>query len=412
MAGLIHGPEWETFHAAVAPGLLRAGDNLIAVELRPSGRSSAPRFDVELRGRTAARLTRGPILLQVAATSAAILLESDLPVDAAVEWGATAALGQRVDAAGPARRHLLALRDLPASSLVHYRVLVAGAASPTRSFRTLPGAGEVVRLGVYGDVRGGHQTHAALLAQLRSEDPDVIVATGDLVLRGSDEGDWQRFFAIAGEVLATIPYVSAIGNHDTGRTGDARRRFGDVFALPAVVAGTERPAWAHWHSHDVGDVHLAMLDSNAYDEQAQLDWLDADLSAARARGARVLIAVTHDGPFSRGTHGGNARAAADYVPVLVRHRAALILSGHDHLYQRGRQGGLDYVVSGGGGAPLYAITCGVRGKRACKVDDGMLAVIREHHYVILTVYPDALEICPRRADGTALEACTRTRLAP
>ncbi len=413
LAGLIRGPEWETFHVPAAPGVLRAGDNVIAVEVRPSGRSVAPRFDLELIARGAPRLVRGPLLQRVAPTSAAIAVETDLPLTAAVEWGPTEALGHRVEAAGRARRHVLELTGLPASATVHYRVVVGGDASPTRTFRTLPGAGEVVRLGVYGDVRGGHATHARLIAQLRAEDPDAIIATGDLVLRGSDEGDWQRFFEVTGEVLATIPYVSAIGNHDTGRAGDARRRFGEVFVLPPVPAGADgeaRPDWAHWHSYDLGDVHLAMLDSNAYDQQAQLDWLDADLAAARARGARALIAVTHDGPYSRGTHGGNARAAQDVVPILARHGVALILSGHDHLYQRGRHGGVDYIVSGGGGAPLYAITCGVSGKRACKTDDGMIAVAREHHYVMLTVYPDAIEVCARRVDGSALEPCAQLRL--
>jgi hypothetical protein len=411
MAEIIHGPEWETFHVPVSPGLLRAGDNVIAVELRPSGRSTAPRFDLELIGRDAARLTRGPMLLNVGATSASNVIESDLPLDAAIEWGETDALGQRVaSGAGRARRHVVDLAGLPASSTVHYRVIAGGAASPTRTFRTLPAAGEVVRLGLYGDVRGGHATHARLLAQLRAEDPDAIVATGDLVLRGSDEADWQRFFEVTGEVLATIPYVSAIGNHDTGRTGDARRRFGTTFALPPAAGDTERPEWAHWYGFDIGSVHLAMLDSNAYDDERQLEWLDADLTAARARGARVLIAVTHDGPFSRGTHGGNARAAKDFVPVLAKHGVTLILSGHDHIYQRGRQGDVDYIVSGGGGAPLYSITCGVSGKRACKVDDGMIAVAKEHHYVMLAVYPDVVEVCPKRQDGTPLEACVKIKV--
>ena len=405
---LPRGPEWETFHVAVVPGLLRAGENVLAVEVRPSIRARAPRLDVELIGRPAAQLVRGPILQAVTRTSATIVVETDLPALAEVEWGATAALGTRVASpAGRARRHEIALPDLPASAEVHYRVLAAGAATPVYRFRTLPAAGEVLRIAVYGDVRGGHDTHAALVAAMRAEDPDVVLASGDLVLRGSDEGDWQRFFEVTGDLLATVPYWSAPGNHDTGRAGDARRRFGDVWILPDAA---DRPEWGHWYGLDLGEVHVAMLDSNAYDEPRQLEWLAADLAAAKARGARALLAFTHDGPFSRGTHGGNALAAERYVPVLVEHGVSLIVSGHDHLYQRGEMAGLAYIVSGGGGAPLYAVRCGVAGKRRCKVDDGMLAVAREHHYVMLSVYPDFLEACPKRADGSALEACTRYAL--
>jgi acid phosphatase type 7 len=409
VAGVPRGPEWETFHVPVVPGLLRPGDNLVAVEVRPSARRRAPHLDLELVARPAAALVRGPVLQAVTATSATLVVETDLPVEAAVEWGRDDGLGAMVTSrAGRARRHEITLTGLPASASVSYRVLAAGAATPIRRFRTPPGAGEVIRLGVYGDVRGGHRVHAELVARLRAEDPDAILATGDLVLRGSDEGDWQRFFAVTGEMLATIPFWSAPGNHDTGRAGDGRRRFGDVFLLPPVLAGAPpRPPWAGWYSFAVGDVHVVMLDSNAYDEPSQLAWLELDLAAARERGARVILAATHDGPYSRGTHGGNRTAVEHYVPVLVRHGVHLLFSGHDHLYQRGRMDGLDYIVSGGGGAPLYPIRCGVAGRRACKVPDGMRHAAREHHYVMLTIYPEQLEACPRRADGGALEPCTR-----
>ncbi|MCB9573794.1 MAG: metallophosphoesterase [Kofleriaceae bacterium] len=409
MAGMVRGPEWETFHVPVAPGLLRLGDNLVAVEVRPSGRSVAPRFDLELVGRRGAALTRGPVLQRVGLDHASILIETDLPTTATVEWGPTEALGHEVASpAGIARRHVIDLDGLPAAGVVHYRVLAAGATTPVRTFRTLPARGQVVRVAVYGDVRGGHETHAELVAAIRAEDPDLVLATGDLVLRGSDEGDWDRFFAVAGELLATIPFVAAPGNHDLGRTGDARRRFADIFALPALPAD-DRPAWAVWYGFDAGDVHVAVIDSNAYDEAAQRTWLDADLAAAEAAGARTILVMMHDGPYSRGSHGGNREAAETYVPIMARHHATLVLSGHDHLYQRGRQGGVDYLVTGGGGAPLYAISCGVKGKRRCKVDDGMRAVLKEHHYVMLNIYPDFVEACAKRADGTALEPCVTYR---
>jgi hypothetical protein len=405
MASLIRGPEWETWHVPVAPGMLRPGDNVVAVEVRPSGRSSAPRLDVELVGRPAAALVRGPYLQDVGGDAATIVVETDLPSEVAVEWGPSDALGTRVEsAAGAALRHEVRITGLPASAPVHYRVIAAGAATPIRSFRTLPARGEVVRVAVYGDVRGGHRRHAELVARIREEDPDLVLGTGDLVMRGSDEGDWQRFFAVAGELLASVPFWSAPGNHDMGRAGDRRRRFADVFVLPDAA---ERPDWASWYAFDAGDLHITMLDSNAYAEPAQLAWLDADLKSARARGARVLLTLTHDGPFSRGTHMGNQDAVARYVPVLVAYGTTLLVSGHDHIYQRGEQGGLPYVVSGGGGAPLYPIRCGVPGKDACKYDDGMQHVAKEHHYVMLTIYPDSVEMCPKRPDGTALEPCTR-----
>jgi hypothetical protein len=86
-----------------------------------------------------------------------------------------------------------------------------------------------------------------------------------------------------------------------------------------------------------------------------------------------------------------------------------VIAGHDHLYQRGEAGGIRYVVSGGGGAPLYKPTCGVARRPKCP-EDGMKKLAVEHHYIVLTLDKESLELCPRRPDGTLLEKCTRYRL--
>ena len=65
------------------------------------------------------------------------------------------------------------------------------------------------------------------------------------------------------------------------------------------------------------------------------------------------------------------------------------------------------MVSGGGGAGLYPISCGVAGKRRCKIEDGMAHGAKEHHYVLVSAYPDFIEVCPKLVDGTALEPCVK-----
>ena len=90
----------------------------------------------------------------------------------------------------------------------------------------------------------------------------------------------------------------------------------------------------------------------------------------------------------------------------MRHGVDVVFSGHDHIYQRGEHGGLRYIVSGGGGASLYAVRCGVPGKPTC-AEDGMQKVAKEHHYVVVSVEADVLVVCARRADGSLLEACQR-----
>jgi 3',5'-cyclic AMP phosphodiesterase CpdA len=268
-----------------------------------------------------------------------------------------------------------------------------------------PSEAEPLRFAVYGDMRGGHVVHGKIIKSLLEEAIDFVIVTGDLVLRGSDEADWQRFFDVAAPLLARFPYYPVAGNHDTGRTGDEELRMNEIFAL--WPGPGDRPSDGHWYSFEVAGVHFVMLDSNEYRNPMQRRWLQADLKAAQAAGSRAIFAAVHAGPYSRGLHQGSGYAAESYAPILAAHGVTLLFSGHDHLYQRGVVKGLHYMVSGGGGAPLYSVRCGVRGKKRCRADDGMQAVAKENHYILVTVYPKFVEACPKRVDRSPLEACIR-----
>ncbi len=407
LASQQHGPEWETFYIPAAPGLLHKGSNTLAIEVHPSGRRIAPRLVADLIGRSDRGIVRGPSLVDATDTTATILVETDPDVEAILEWGAGGAT-DRVIKSPAGRRHKFVLDKLAANARFSYRVRAGSTASRPYGFHTMPAAGSVIRIGVYGDVRGGHAMHRRLVDHMLDEGLDMIAVTGDMVLHGSDEADWQRFFSITQDLRAQVPYYPAVGNHDLGWDGaDGSNRAERMFALPPGPAG--RPADAYWYSRDLADVHLVFLDSNSYDRPEQETWLDADLAAARKRKVRAILAFTHDGPYSRGYHGGSTMARARFVPLLAKYKVDLIFSGHDHLYQRGEINGLRYVVTGGGGASLYAIRCGVPGKPKCNVDDGMVTVAREHHYGVVSIGRD-LELCTRRPDGSLLEKCVHFAL--
>lgn len=403
-----HGPEWETFYIPVTPSLLRFGTNTLAIEVHPSGRSDAPTLAAELVGRRERGILRGPVLASVGATTATIAVETDVNTDASIEWGTGDALDQHATSP-PGAHHAFMLADLPARAQIRYRVHAGASQSAILAFHTAPAAGDAIRIGIYGDVRGGHATHRQIVDAMLGEPLDLVAVTGDMVLHGSDEADWQRFFTITAPLLASTAYLPAVGNHDLGWDGaDGSTRAEDIFSLPPGPKG--RPPGTYWYSYDLADVHLVFLDSNAYERVEQETWLAADLAAARARNVRAILAFTHDGPYSRGYHKGNGIARTHYVPILVKHHVDYIFSGHDHLYERGEVGGLRYVVTGGGGASLYAVRCGIAGRPGCKVDDGMISSAREHHYLTLSLTKTTLELCVRRPDGRLLEPCTRAPL--
>ena len=403
------GPEAEQFFIAVTPKLLISGENTLRIEVRPSASRLSPSLDFELVARRGPRLVRGPTVRRDD-NGVHIAFDTDLPSKALVDYygeGENPERGRLESSGGELAIHHQLYVPWAAHRPLHYQVIAGQAISKTYIVNRQPKAGEVVRFAVYGDMRGGHQVHGKIIKALTQEAPDFVVVTGDLVLRGSDSGDWQRFFAVAKDLLAQIPYYPAAGNHDLGSSGDEARTMSELFVLPHPPA--KRPSWANWYSFDVASVHLVMLDSNAYKRREQLDWLKKDLADAKARGVRAIFAATHDGPYSRGIHRGNRYAARVYAPILAKHGIITLFSGHDHLYQRGERGGLRYIVSGGGGAPLYPVRCGKAGRPRCRVADGMKHASSSFHYITVTVYKNHARICPKRLSREALEPCLNYR---
>jgi hypothetical protein len=120
--------------------------------------------------------------------------------------------------------------------------------------------------------------------------------------------------------------------------------------FPPLQRGYSTRVW----SLDYGDLHFALLDSND-DLEAQARWLDQDLTAAEARGLKHHFVAMHWGPYcgvDKISHGNNDEAIEHVVPVAKKHHVAAIFSGHNHVYERGIDDQLRYVVAGGGGAPL------------------------------------------------------------
>ena len=80
----------------------------------------------------------------------------------------------------------------------------------------------------------------------------------------------------------------------------------------------------------------------------------ADLK--RSQNADFRFLVFHNPPFTavkkRQKEGGASQAL---VPLFEQYRVTAVFNGHDHNYQRHVKNGVQYIVTGGGGAPLYPV---------------------------------------------------------
>ena len=154
---------------------------------------------------------------------------------------------------------------------------------------------------------------------------------------GAFRDNWNRSFGWLRE--AEIGVAGALGNHDV--EVEAGRYQFELLQMPGPR-----------YRRKVGNVELFVLNSNAVDD-AQTRWLAGALKTSRAR---WKIAVFHHPAFTCGAYRAHPGVVARWVPLLERHRVRLVLSGHDHNYQRfAARRGVTYVVHGGGGAHLYPL---------------------------------------------------------
>ncbi len=117
----------------------------------------------------------------------------------------------------------------------------------------------------------------------------------------------------------------APGNHDYNTSGAA-----DYYTYYGARAG---PSGRGYYSYDLGDWHIISLNSNVAMAvgSAQETWLRADLAASNQP---CTLAYWHHPRFSSGTTHGNANATAPLWQALYDAGAEIVVSGHEHNYER------------------------------------------------------------------------------
>lgn len=377
---------------ALPSGLLRPAGNVMALAVHPTN-NAAIQIAPKLGGApdpgfasSSPTVVRGPWLQRSMPDGITIVWETDR--DAA----STAVVdGIRYDG-GAGAHHVAVVTGLAPSHSYPYHVETAGQSTPDFELQTAPADNAArVRFVVFGDNRSNGDAHRRVADAIAGESPDFVVNTGDLVA-SSTPAEWQMFFDIEYSLLARVPLYPAMGNHEDAGDG----RFAELFPLGAPESFGGRV-----YGLDFGAVHVAVLDSNQ-SLADQTTWLDDDLGAAEARGAKHLFIAMHWGPYSSGEnlkHGSNDEARHHIVPLARKHRVDAIFAGHDHFYERGNDDGLTYFVTGGGGAPLYD---------AGEIEE--TAFSRSvYHYVVVDVVGSMAQVTAKDTAGVAFDSATLTR---
>ncbi|MCU0694709.1 MAG: metallophosphoesterase [Polyangiaceae bacterium] len=244
------------------------------------------------------------------------------------------------------------------------------------------------RLAVFGDTRSNHDDHAAVIRAMVPENAAAVFHTGDLVSNGSSASDWDMFFQVERPLLLRAPLYPAVGNHEG--EGDIYR---DIFELPPDTPEAERYYAVRFATALF--INLDLYASDFEPQSQQHAWLQQVLSqAANDTNIRQRFVGLHHGPYDSGTHGSNMSVRNGLVPLFEQYGVDIVFSGHDHCYERGTVNGVKYVVTGGGGAPLYPVS----GSWWTE------ARASELHYVLLDIHGAKTTYTAKRPDGSVLDS--------
>ena len=172
-----------------------------------------------------------------------------------------------------------------------------------------------------------------------------------------------------------LRWRAAWGNHDV--RGEAT----------ATVLRSPR----RYYAFSAGPARILVLDANAPADPGQLAFMRREL---RGGGDAVRIVAFHQPLESAGLHGPDPEQRRLWTPLLRRGGVDLVLQGHNHAYERLVVDGITYVTTGGGGAQLYPCVRPAEGLRACRF---------AHHFLAVTVAPDAISVRAVSPRGTTLE---------
>lgn len=315
--------------------------------------------------------------------------------------------------------HTAAVTDLKPGTAYEYRVGAGDKRSDWQSFHTAQG--HDFKALIFPDSQSSDYSVWAATAQpawQRNQDAQFFINMGDLVDNGQDHYQWNAWFDVVGDMIARIPVVPLLGNHET-YDKDWKVRMPEaylhLFALPRI----DREKYQNqFYSFDYGDVHFVVLNTQSQEladfepslDEDEVAWFKEDMAKTSKKWKIVLM---HKDPLQYGfanrpepREEGFSPEGRLWMPLFDQYGVDAVLSAHLHTYRdRGHIRNFQRDESG----PLYLIT-GVAGNvqypglwKQHSLDEYVAPQPETDNYMTLEATDDSLTFRSFLPDGQLLE---------
>lgn len=315
--------------------------------------------------------------------------------------------------------HTAAVTDLKPGTAYEYRVGAGDKRSSWQSFHTAQG--HDFKALIFPDSQSSDYSVWAATAQpawQRNQDAQFFINMGDLVDNGQDHYQWNAWFDVVGDMIARIPVVPLLGNHET-YDKDWKVRMPEaylhLFALPRI----DREKYQNqFYSFDYGDVHFVVLNTQSQEladfepslDEDEVAWFKEDMAKTTKKWKIVLM---HKDPLQYGfanrpqpREEGFLPEGRLWMPLFDQYGVDAVLSAHLHTYRdRGHIRNFQRDESG----PLYLIT-GVAGNvqypglwKQHSLDEYVAPQPETDNYMTLEATDDSLTFRSFLPDGQLLE---------
>lgn len=304
-------------------------------------------------------IVRGPYLQRTTENGVVVMWRTDVECESRVNFGTSQDnLSYIYESSSLTTEHIARIVGLAPKTKYYYEIraegeLLAGG-NPNHYFMTAPeqGSEEPTRIWVLGDI--GWPTEE--LRQVRDEyyeytgerHTDLCLLLGDIAYSHGRDREYQApLFDMFKELVCHTATLPTYGNHDSYcNSCDSTLNTGpyfEIFKVPSSGQAGGVPSYSKaYYAFDYGNIHFISLNSMDWQGSQMLEWLYADLAQSESS---WTIVFWHHPAYSRGAYDSDvsselAQMRTEVMPILERYGVDLVLTGHNHCYER------SYLING------------------------------------------------------------------